>query len=63
MELEALQAAQIEENKALAERNLSLAAEVMDLKEGMEVIEERARSELGMIRKDETFYRIITRTD
>ena len=48
-----------EENKKLAERNESLAAEVMDLKHGQEAVEERARSELGMIKSNETFYQII----
>ena len=50
---------QIEENKALKERNDSLAAEVVDLKQGMEAIEERARSEMGMIKNNESFYRLI----
>jgi len=43
----------------LGERNASLAAEVKDLKQGYDAIEERARSEMGMIKKDETFYQII----
>lgn len=47
------------ENRQLAERNESLAAEVMDLKHGQEALEERARSELGMIKSGETFYQII----
>ena len=47
------------EKQQLEERNASLAAEVSDLKKGLDAIEERARSELGMIRKDETFYQII----
>ena len=49
---------QIQKNK-LEERNASLAAEVKDLKQGYSAIEERARSEMGMIGKDETFYQII----
>lgn len=49
---------QLEKNK-LEERNASLAAEVKDLKQGKDAIEERARSEMGMIGKDETFYQII----
>lgn len=54
------QISQIEqENENLKERNLSLAAEVLDLKQGQEAIEERARSEMGMIKYDETFYQII----
>jgi len=50
---------QIEENQRLLERNAALEAEVQDLKQGLEAIEERARSELGMIKKDETFFQII----
>jgi cell division protein FtsB len=54
------QISQIEqENESLKERNLSLAAEVLDLKQGQEAIEERARSEMGMIKYDETFYQIV----
>ncbi len=49
----------LEENKSLKERNGSLAAEVLDLKQGLEAIEERARSEMGMIKKDETFYQLV----
>lgn len=48
-----------EQNHNLKERNLSLAAEVVDLKEGQDAIEERARSEMGMIKYDETFYQIV----
>ncbi len=48
-----------QENISLKERNLSLAAEVHDLKEGHDAIEERARSEMGMIKYDETFYQIV----
>ena len=48
------------ENKLISERNDSLAAEVMDLKQGLEAVEERARSELGMIKNNnETFYQVI----
>lgn len=47
------------ENRRLEERNRVLEAEVQDLKQGLEAIEERARSELGMIRKDETFYQVV----
>ena len=43
----------------LQSRNQALAAEVTDLKSGLGAIEERARSELGMIRRGETFYQFI----
>lgn len=43
----------------LQERNQALDAEVMDLKKGIEAIEERARSELGMIKPDEIYYQVI----
>ncbi|MCP5159401.1 MAG: cell division protein FtsB [Gammaproteobacteria bacterium] len=51
--------AQTEENAALNERNRALEADVADLKSGLMAIEERARAEMGMIRPDETFYRIL----
>jgi cell division protein FtsB len=47
-----------ESNRKLEVRNDSLAAEVRDLKTGTEAIEERARSELGMIRGDELYFQI-----
>ncbi len=50
---------QQEKNNVLAVRNQVLAAEVQDLKSGNDAIEERARSELGMIRKGETFFQVI----
>lgn len=50
---------QQQENQRLKERNQALEAEVDDLKQGVDAIEERARSELGMIKKDETFYQVI----
>lgn len=43
----------------LRARNRALEAEVLDLKQGLEAIEERARNELGMVKKGETFYQII----
>lgn len=46
-------------NRILIERNQVLDAEVRDLKSGLDALEERARSELGMIKKDETFFQII----
>lgn len=54
--------AQQEENSRLAERNRRLAAEVRDLKEGRAAIEERARTDLGMIATDETFYQVLPAT-
>ena len=51
--------AQTEENAVMNERNRALEADVIDLKNGLMAIEERARSEVGMIRADETFYRIL----
>ena len=47
------------ENRRLKERNQALMAEVEDLKEGQDAVEERARTELGMVRRDETFYQVI----
>lgn len=47
------------ENARLAERNLALSAEVVDLKKGLTAIEERARTELGMIKHGETFFQVI----
>lgn len=42
-------------------RNLRLAAEVSDLKEGLEMVEEKARSELGMLRPDEILVQVSPR--
>ncbi|WP_455234899.1 cell division protein FtsB [Thiogranum longum] len=50
---------QQDENQRLRERNQALEAEVQDLKQGLEAIEERAREELGMIKEGETFYQIV----
>lgn len=50
---------QREANRQLQERNRALEAEVRDLKVGLEAIEERARSELGMIRQDEIFFQVL----
>jgi cell division protein FtsB len=47
------------ENAELEARNAQLIAEVADLKAGMAAIEERARSELGMIGRNETFYQVV----
>lgn len=51
--------AQQQENTGLTKRNQKLSAEVKDLKQGQAAVEERARTELGMIKKDETFYQIV----
>jgi cell division protein FtsB len=50
---------QKETNTRLQQRNSALEAEVRDLKQGFEAIEERARYELGMIRQDEIFFQIV----
>jgi cell division protein FtsB len=47
------------ENEKLKQRNNALSAEVEDLKSGEIAVEERARSELGMIKPGETFYRVV----
>ena len=54
-------AVQEQENAASKERNLALQAEVDDLKHGLDAVEERARSELGMVKNNETFFRVIDR--
>jgi cell division protein FtsB len=46
-------------NAALARRNGALDAEVRDLKQGFEAIEERARYELGLIKQDEIFFQVV----
>jgi cell division protein FtsB len=50
---------QQETNGRLQVRNAALDAEVRDLKQGLEAIEERARNELGMIRRDEIFFQVL----
>jgi len=59
MTLEAQVEHQKRDNDGLQQRNDALAAEVQDLKEGQAAIEERARSELGMIKPGEKFYRVV----
>jgi cell division protein FtsB len=58
-ELERSLGQQQEANARLKARNDALDAEVRDLKEGTAAIEERARAELGMIKKDEVFYQVV----
>jgi len=50
---------QAEENEALAQRNRELQAEVEDLRQGLGAVEERARSELGLIKENEEFYQVV----
>lgn len=47
------------DNDRLRERNRILAIEVNDLKTGLDSVEERARNDIGMIKKDETFFMIL----
>jgi cell division protein FtsB len=53
-------AKQQSENAQLRERNRTLTAEVQDLKKGTVAIEERARTDLGMVGQRETFYQVVT---
>jgi cell division protein FtsB len=57
--LEQKVAEQDQENALLQQRNLELEAEVADLREGVEAVEERARSELGMVQEEEEFYLVV----
>ena len=50
---------QARENEELAQRNRELQAEVDDLRQGLQAIEDRARSELGMVKEDEEFYQVV----
>ena len=52
-------AAQEEENEMLSARNRELRAEVEDLRERLDAVEERARSELGLIKEGEEFYQVV----
>ena len=54
--------AQAAANREQGERNRQLVAEVTDLKVGLTALEERARSELGMVGNSETFYQVVTAT-
>ena len=53
---------QKQENQKLKQRNEALSAEVQDLKNGNEAVEERARSELGLVKPGETFYQVVEPT-
>jgi len=50
---------QARENEVLAQRNRELEAEVEDLRQGLHAVEERARSELGMVKENEEFYQVV----
>ena len=54
-------AAQRGANDKARERNVRVAAEVVDLKEGLEMVEEKARAELGMVRPDEILVQVTAR--
>ena len=58
-ELDSQVEAQRQTNSELATRNAALDAEVVDLKQGYEAIEERARAELGMVKQDEIFFQLL----
>src|SRR3982074_3182895 len=58
--LQAAVDAQASANREQHERNRQLVAEVTDLKVGLTALEERARSELGMVGDSETFYQVVT---
>lgn len=58
-QLETAVVAQRERNDDLVDRNRNLAEEVNDLKNGTEALEERARSELGLVQPDEEFVRVV----
>lgn len=62
-ELERRVETQREENSRLSARNDALDAEVADLKSGLDAVEERARSELGLIRDGEEFYLVVEPED
>jgi cell division protein FtsB len=51
--------AQRETNRELGARNAALDAEVRDLKQGLDAVEERARSELGMIKRNEIYFQVL----
>ncbi len=48
-----------EDNTNLQERNARVAAEIDDLKEGTDAVEEHARKDLGLVKPDEVFYQIV----
>jgi cell division protein FtsB len=58
MRLRTAVAGQQSDNERLSARNRQLAAEVRDLKQGYSALEERARSDLGMVASNETFFQV-----
>ncbi len=60
MELEGKLQTQLASNQAARTRNAQLDAEVRDLKEGLEMVEEKARFELGMVKPDEILVQLTT---
>lgn len=50
---------QLAQNDTLKHRNEMLKAEIKDLKQGQEAIEERARNDLGMVKQGEVFYQVV----
>ena len=58
-ELDQQVALQRAHNARLEARNAGIAAEVRDLKQGLEAVEERARYELGLVRPDEVFFQVV----
>jgi cell division protein FtsB len=60
LKLRAAVAEQAALNEQLRSRNLALDAEVINLKQGLEAAEERARTDLGLIGQDETFYQVVS---
>jgi cell division protein FtsB len=61
-EVDRLLDAQRAKNEQLQVRNQALDAEVRDLKQGLEALEERARYELGMVKSDEVFFQIVEKS-
>jgi cell division protein FtsB len=59
LRLEQAVSAQHAQNQQLQSRNEQLAAEVRDLKQGLEAVEERARSDLGLIAPNETYFQVV----
>ena len=58
-ELDALLVGKNNENQRLQQRNDNIAKQVTNLKNGLETIEEKAREDLGMVKRGEVFYLVI----